>query len=356
MIVDERYTTYLNSLYPELSPVLKDIQREALESYVPIIRPETVNLLQLLIKMNQPKTILEVGAVGVSTEVTPFPYHSVADEAVVSLVGVAEDDGLAKFTAHLAVGTDGSAAIDLGIHLGNGVLAEGDGAAEAAPFHHFGTAPDVDGAAGGVEHRGFNHRSLLDKDAGRVANDGVGRTEGLRGAAGGEVGKVAFDLLPVQQEKVVRAADEIVRTCVFNHLQRKCAVSILEITVEEVAQVEGVAGAESEERVLVIECVAWLEGTDGIQQLRVGQQGARDEQVVAGGAKRELLLKVAFRKSGSGRTQHALPFLADGSDAHAQVGGGACVRKREQVWAAPVVEQYQIHTGWFYDKKNAAFC
>ncbi|WP_405374611.1 O-methyltransferase [Pseudobutyrivibrio sp.] len=62
MIVDERYTTYLNSLYPELSPVLKDIQREALESYVPIIRPETVNLLQLLIKMNQPKTILEVGA------------------------------------------------------------------------------------------------------------------------------------------------------------------------------------------------------------------------------------------------------------------------------------------------------
>lgn len=62
MIVDERYTTYLNSLYPELSPVLKDIQREALESYVPIIRPETVNLLQLLIKMNRPKTILEVGA------------------------------------------------------------------------------------------------------------------------------------------------------------------------------------------------------------------------------------------------------------------------------------------------------
>lgn len=62
MIVDERYTTYLNSLYPELSPVLKDIQREALESYVPIIRPETVNLLQLLIKMNRPRTILEVGA------------------------------------------------------------------------------------------------------------------------------------------------------------------------------------------------------------------------------------------------------------------------------------------------------
>lgn len=62
MIVDERYTTYLNSLYPELSPMLREIQKEAIETYVPIIRPETVNLLQLLIKMNQPKNILEVGA------------------------------------------------------------------------------------------------------------------------------------------------------------------------------------------------------------------------------------------------------------------------------------------------------
>lgn len=62
MIVDERYTTYLNSLYPELSPVLREIQKEAIKTYVPIIRPETVNLLQLLIKMNQPKNILEVGA------------------------------------------------------------------------------------------------------------------------------------------------------------------------------------------------------------------------------------------------------------------------------------------------------
>ena len=67
MIVDERYTTYLNSLYPELSPILKDIQKEALDSYVPIIRPETINFLQLLIRMNRPKSILEVGtAVGFS--------------------------------------------------------------------------------------------------------------------------------------------------------------------------------------------------------------------------------------------------------------------------------------------------
>ena len=62
MIVDERYTTYLNSLYPELSPVLAEIRKEALATYVPIIRMETVNLLQTLLRMNQPKKILEVGA------------------------------------------------------------------------------------------------------------------------------------------------------------------------------------------------------------------------------------------------------------------------------------------------------
>ena len=62
MIVDERYTTYLNSLYTELSPVLHEIRKEAIEQFVPIIRPETANLLQTLIKMNAPKSILEVGA------------------------------------------------------------------------------------------------------------------------------------------------------------------------------------------------------------------------------------------------------------------------------------------------------
>ena len=62
MIVDERYTTYLNSLYPELSPVLSEIRKEALDTYVPIIRTETINLLQTLIKLHQPKKILEVGA------------------------------------------------------------------------------------------------------------------------------------------------------------------------------------------------------------------------------------------------------------------------------------------------------
>ena len=84
MIVDERYTTYLNSLYPELSPVLRDIQKEALENYVPIIRPETVNLLQLLVRMNKPKRILEVGAaVGFSANVIA---EAAGEDAVITTI------------------------------------------------------------------------------------------------------------------------------------------------------------------------------------------------------------------------------------------------------------------------------
>lgn len=62
MIVDERYTTYLNSLYPELDEGLDNIRREARANFVPIIRDETINFLTTLIRMNQPKRILEVGA------------------------------------------------------------------------------------------------------------------------------------------------------------------------------------------------------------------------------------------------------------------------------------------------------
>ncbi len=84
MIVDERYTTYLNSLYPELSPVLADIQKEAIRDYVPIIRPETINLLQLLVRMNQPKRILEVGAaVGFSANLMA---EAAGDDATITTI------------------------------------------------------------------------------------------------------------------------------------------------------------------------------------------------------------------------------------------------------------------------------
>jgi predicted O-methyltransferase YrrM len=62
MIVDERLVTYINSLDTGNTPVLDAIEKEALDSYVPIIRKEMQSFLKLLLAMQRPKRILEVGA------------------------------------------------------------------------------------------------------------------------------------------------------------------------------------------------------------------------------------------------------------------------------------------------------
>lgn len=67
MIVEERLMTYINSLDKGNTDLLECIQKEAHDNHVPIIRKETQNLLKLLLAMNRPKRILEVGtAVGFS--------------------------------------------------------------------------------------------------------------------------------------------------------------------------------------------------------------------------------------------------------------------------------------------------
>lgn len=67
MIVDERLVTYINSLDTGNTEILDLIEKEATDSYVPIIRKEMQQFLKLLLSMKKPARILEVGtAVGFS--------------------------------------------------------------------------------------------------------------------------------------------------------------------------------------------------------------------------------------------------------------------------------------------------
>lgn len=67
MIVDERMVTFINSLDTENTAILEQIEQEALDTYVPIIRKEMQSFLKVLLAMQKPKRILEVGtAVGFS--------------------------------------------------------------------------------------------------------------------------------------------------------------------------------------------------------------------------------------------------------------------------------------------------
>ena len=51
MIVDERLVTYINSLDTGNTSILDQIEQEALENYVPIIRKEMQQFLKLLLAM-----------------------------------------------------------------------------------------------------------------------------------------------------------------------------------------------------------------------------------------------------------------------------------------------------------------
>ena len=67
MIVEERVVTFIHSLETENSEILEQMEKEALDSRVPIIRKEMQSFLKVLLAMKMPKRILEVGtAVGFS--------------------------------------------------------------------------------------------------------------------------------------------------------------------------------------------------------------------------------------------------------------------------------------------------
>jgi len=68
VIVDERIKAYINSLDSGNTPLLNQIEDEAIETYVPIIRKEMQSFLKVLLAMRKPKHILEIGsAIGFST-------------------------------------------------------------------------------------------------------------------------------------------------------------------------------------------------------------------------------------------------------------------------------------------------
>lgn len=67
MIVSERFVTFVNSLNRGNTELLNEIERQALESDVPVIRKETQSCLKLFLAIKKPQRILEVGtAVGFS--------------------------------------------------------------------------------------------------------------------------------------------------------------------------------------------------------------------------------------------------------------------------------------------------
>ena len=67
MITEERLSDFINSFDMGNTPFLKELEQNAVETGIPIIRPQMQSFLKLLLAIKQPKRILEVGtAIGFS--------------------------------------------------------------------------------------------------------------------------------------------------------------------------------------------------------------------------------------------------------------------------------------------------
>lgn len=67
MIVNERIVSYIHSLESDNSAFLEELAQYAAQNNVPIIRKEAESLIRILLLMNKPKRVLELGtAIGYS--------------------------------------------------------------------------------------------------------------------------------------------------------------------------------------------------------------------------------------------------------------------------------------------------
>lgn len=97
MVVEERLVTFINSLETQNSAILEEIEKEALQSHVPIIRKETQSFLKVLLAIKKPRRILEIGtAVGFSallmSEYAPGDCHITTIENYKKRIPVAREN------------------------------------------------------------------------------------------------------------------------------------------------------------------------------------------------------------------------------------------------------------------------
>ncbi len=82
---------YLNSMRLDMSEKLTSLQKEALEDNIPIVKPEVINFLKVMLNVKRPKRILEVG--------TAYAFSSllmVETISDVSIVTIERDDRMAE--------------------------------------------------------------------------------------------------------------------------------------------------------------------------------------------------------------------------------------------------------------------
>ena len=97
MISDERISTFIDSMDTGNTPFLEELEREARETNVPIVRRQTQSLLKLLLAVKKPASVLEVGcAIGFSallmSEYAPADCHITTIEKYDKRIPIAREN------------------------------------------------------------------------------------------------------------------------------------------------------------------------------------------------------------------------------------------------------------------------
>lgn len=97
MIVEERMSAFIDSLDKGNTPFLDEIEKEAIEMQVPIIRKSMQSLLKFLLAYAKPKNVLEVGtAIGFSallmSEYAPEDCHITTIEKYEKRIPIAREN------------------------------------------------------------------------------------------------------------------------------------------------------------------------------------------------------------------------------------------------------------------------
>jgi predicted O-methyltransferase YrrM len=115
MIVDERLVTFINSFDTGNTEILDAIEREALDTDVPIVRKDMQSFLKFLLAATKPKRILEVGtAVGFSAilmaEYNPVDCQIVTIENYEKRIPIAKENFIRAGKAEQITLLEGDAA------------------------------------------------------------------------------------------------------------------------------------------------------------------------------------------------------------------------------------------------------
>ena len=97
MVIDERMGAFIDSMDKGNAPFLDEIEKQAIETRVPVIRKSTQSLLKFLLTYAKPKNILEVGtAIGFSallmSEYGPQDCHITTIEKYDKRIPVAREN------------------------------------------------------------------------------------------------------------------------------------------------------------------------------------------------------------------------------------------------------------------------